>query len=218
MVFGILDDTHLSSPPGTALLSDLGIVRGQPEQVNLKITTGAGAGVGVGSDLTELKRGTGRNAHVVLVPQPSDDPRDPLNWPQWKKELCFWTLAFAASLDGAVGPMVGPGYVLLAAQFGVSVDEVASSFGGVVLGLGCFMLFQNALAVKFGHRVVYLGSVSLMFITTIWCALSPNMASIRASRVFQGFGISALQTSVRVPLLIYETDELTFVQLSRVDD
>lgn len=35
--------------------------------------------------------------------------------------------------------MVGPGYVLLSNQFGVSVDEVASSFGAILLGLGCFM-------------------------------------------------------------------------------
>ena len=80
-----------------------------------------------------------------------------LNWPRWKKEACFWTLyvvlstkrplpnkkklsrSFAASLDGALAPMVGPGYVLLSAQFGVSVDEVASSFGSILLGLGCFM-------------------------------------------------------------------------------
>lgn len=47
--------------------------------------------------------------------------------------------AFAASLDGALSPMVGPGYVLLSKQFGVSVDDVASSFGSILLGLGCFM-------------------------------------------------------------------------------
>ena len=46
--------------------------------------------------------------------------------------------AFAATLDGALSPMVGPGYVLLSDQFGISVDEVASSFGSVLLGLGCF--------------------------------------------------------------------------------
>ncbi len=27
-----------------------------------------------------LKHGTGRNAHIVLSPQPSGDPNDPLNW------------------------------------------------------------------------------------------------------------------------------------------
>lgn len=32
--------------------------------------------------LSHLKKGTGRHSHVVLVPQPSDDPNDPLNWPK----------------------------------------------------------------------------------------------------------------------------------------
>ncbi|KAF5375213.1 hypothetical protein D9758_000497 [Tetrapyrgos nigripes] len=181
MTFGILEDKHLQRVPGTALLSDLGVLHGQEITID---------------EAGTLKRGTGRHAHVILVPQPSDDPADPLNWPRWKKEACFWTLAFAASLDGALSPMVGPGYVLLSEQFGVSVDEIASSFGAILLGLACFMLFQGALAVKFGHRIVYLGSVTLMFISCIWCAASPNLASIRASRVFQGFGMSALQSLV----------------------
>jgi hypothetical protein len=65
---------------------------------------------------SKLKRGTGRDAHVVLVPQPSDDPNDPyvsysfdyqylnhyqhrLNWPRWKKEACFWTLYVVLSTE-----------------------------------------------------------------------------------------------------------------------
>ena len=78
--------------PGTGLLSDQGVVHGH------KFTIDEAKG---------LKRGTGKNAHVVLIPQPSDDPRDPcvvnfsnvlrltvtrLNWPKWKKDACFWTL------------------------------------------------------------------------------------------------------------------------------
>ncbi|KAI0040661.1 MFS general substrate transporter [Auriscalpium vulgare] len=181
MAFGILDDKHMDRVPGTALLSELGIVHGQEVTID---------------EATHLKRGTGRYAHVVLNPQPSDDPRDPLNWPRWKKEACFWTLAFAASLDGALSPMTGPSYVLLSKQFNVSVDDIASSFGAILLGLGCFMFIQGSFAVKFGHRIVYLCSVFLMFVACIWCAVSPNLASIRASRVFQGFGMSALQSLV----------------------
>ena len=66
--------------PGTGLLSDQGIVHGH--EVALAEAKG-------------LKRGTGKYAHVVLIPQPSDDPRDPLNWPRWRKEACFWTLYVA---------------------------------------------------------------------------------------------------------------------------
>lgn len=32
-----------------------------------------------GLDKSQLKHGSGRFSHVILVPQPSDDPNDPLN-------------------------------------------------------------------------------------------------------------------------------------------
>ena len=28
-----------------------------------------------------------KSGKTILVPQPSDDPNDPLNWPRWRKEL-----------------------------------------------------------------------------------------------------------------------------------
>ena len=90
------DDHKLEKVPGTGLLSDQGIVHGHEIAID---------------EAKDLKRGTGKYAHVVLIPQPSDDPRDPyvvlplsipgldpnivnvsLNWPAWKKEACFWTL------------------------------------------------------------------------------------------------------------------------------
>jgi hypothetical protein len=49
-----------------------------------------------------LKHGTGKNAHIVLAPQPSEDPNDPLNWPRPLKELNLFILAFGATLHAAV--------------------------------------------------------------------------------------------------------------------
>ncbi|KAM5538316.1 hypothetical protein V8D89_007918 [Ganoderma adspersum] len=147
----------------------------------------------VPDEAEELKHGTGASSHIILIPQPSDDPCDPLNWPRWKKEACFWSLIFATSLAGVLSPVASAGYVLLAKQFDVSVDEITSTFGALLLGLGIFMLVQNTLAVKYGHRIVFLLSTFLMFISCVWNALSPDLASIRAARIFQGFGMSAPQ-------------------------
>lgn len=36
-----------------------------------------------------LKRGSGKESHIVLVPQPADDPNDPLNWSNSKKMAVF---------------------------------------------------------------------------------------------------------------------------------
>lgn len=41
----------------------------------------------VQSTNTQLKYDTTGASPILLVPQPSDDPADPLNWPLWKRDL-----------------------------------------------------------------------------------------------------------------------------------
>jgi hypothetical protein len=51
-------------------------------------------------DITHsLKHATGSDAHIVLSPQPSEDPNDPLNWPKWKKELIVAILCLGSMLN-----------------------------------------------------------------------------------------------------------------------
>lgn len=73
MPLGILEDTKLENVPGTAPLNELG-------QDN--------AYSGIDPALMKHDE-TGK---IVLVPQPSDSPNDPYNWPRLKKEL--FTVAF----------------------------------------------------------------------------------------------------------------------------
>ncbi len=39
-----------------------------------------------------------KDGRTRLIPQPSEDPADPLNWPQRKKNLILFIVAFAALL------------------------------------------------------------------------------------------------------------------------
>jgi hypothetical protein len=74
-----LVDKRLDHVPGTVLLND--------EAAHSEAITG------------NLKHGKGRNAHIVLSPQPSEDPNDPLNWPQLKKEAIIAILCLGAMLN-----------------------------------------------------------------------------------------------------------------------
>jgi hypothetical protein len=38
------------------------------------------------------------DGHTVLIPQPSDDPRDPLNWSKYRKHLFLLIISAAAFL------------------------------------------------------------------------------------------------------------------------
>jgi hypothetical protein len=108
MGLGVLEDHHLQHVPGTALLAD--IVEASQHQHR-------------GRDTSALKHGTGRNADIVLVPQPSESPRDPLNWPQWKKELLLLIISIDTAVVGAWGPMISPGFAQMAMQFNMSYNS-----------------------------------------------------------------------------------------------
>jgi hypothetical protein len=62
-----------------------------------------------------LRHGTGKNAHIVLAPQPSHHPNDPLNWPLWKRNLVFSIIVFGVMIHGVVPVSKGfiPGIILL---------------------------------------------------------------------------------------------------------
>jgi hypothetical protein len=82
MGLGILDDDKLPHVPGTVPLDE---VAGHTE-----------------NQTADLKHATGKDSNIILAPQPSEDPNDPLNWSHLEKDfvlaiLCFGTIINAAT-------------------------------------------------------------------------------------------------------------------------
>mgnify|MGYP001569924542 CR=1 FL=1 len=75
---------------------------------------------------TRLLRGLTRPLppQTILLPQPSDDPRDPLNWSEWRKTCILLILAAAAFggdfQSGAGTPLLEP----QALEWGMTLTEV----------------------------------------------------------------------------------------------
>lgn len=72
MGLGVLDNTDGHHVPGTVILDQ--------------------SAAGPSESHEHLKRGSGKESHIVLVPQPADDPNDPLNWSNSKKLAVFATI------------------------------------------------------------------------------------------------------------------------------
>lgn len=51
----------------------------------------------LGLDKVHLKHD--QTGKVVLIPQPSDSPNDPYNWPKWKKEMFMLTIRESFFVD-----------------------------------------------------------------------------------------------------------------------
>lgn len=136
--------------------------------------------------LEEVFQHGGGSAEVILVPQPSDSPKDPLNWPRVRKELAFAAILFGCCTTGVIGPLLVPGFNIVAANLDVSLTKVALLNGALVMGLGFGVYVCGALATVCGNRMLYLVTSALLVPFTCWGAAAQSYNSLLAARVFQG--------------------------------
>ncbi|KAL4808251.1 major facilitator superfamily domain-containing protein [Aspergillus unguis] len=167
MAFGILEPKH-GVAPGTVILSH------QSESPSEHDTKG-----------------------IVLVPQPSDSPNDPLNWPQWKKDFILLIISLQSSVVGAYGPMLGPGFVEIAAELNVSVNEISQATSYLVLACGLGLFLSNPLAKCFGKRPVYLVCGVILFAASVWGAATEGYGSFLGSRLVGGLGMGPYEVLVQ---------------------
>ncbi|KAK5064354.1 hypothetical protein LTR84_000187 [Exophiala bonariae] len=172
----ILDDVSLAHVPGTVILDD---AKSTSQVVH------------------QLKHGTGRNRHVVLVPQPSEDVNDPLNWSTGKKLAAYLVTLFGTCLyAGCTSPLLNAGLLVIAGEFKVGIMDVALLAGEQMLVVGVTSPFVLALARKYGKRPIYLFSSIMAVIGTVVCQTANEFPTLRAGRVVQGFSVTAYESIV----------------------
>src|SRR5690349_13239744 len=88
---------------------------------------------------------------------------NPLQWPQWRKELILFIVGLSAAVVGAYGPMLSPGFLDIAHDLNISVDVLAQSTAWLILTIGLGLFITNPLAKLFGRRPVYLLAIVIMF-------------------------------------------------------
>ena len=144
-----------------------------------------------------LKTASGRNSHIVLSPQPSDDPNDPLNWPQWRKNLLLVLISLVATLTNAIGPMVSTAFRQISSEYGISIDAATSATGGTFsLTVGLTTFLSTAGAVKYGKRPMFILSTFFLIVFSIWANFAPNVIHLAIARALQGVAAAPFETLV----------------------
>lgn len=96
-------------------------------------------------------------------------------------------------LGGGMTPILAAGFDNVAATYQVSIPQVALTTGLYMMGLGIGSVVASPTAILFGKRPVYLVSIILFLISSVWCALSPNYSSLVVARIFQGLAVSPVE-------------------------
>ncbi|ODQ52981.1 MFS general substrate transporter [Saitoella complicata NRRL Y-17804] len=127
------------------------------------------------------------DGHTVLIPQPSDDPNDPLNWSWTKKHLILMVISAAAILPDFGSATGAPLLTVQGEYWGMSPDTVNHSQDGNVMMLGVGGLFAVAFSAYFGRLPVLFYFILLATATAYWCAGAVTFDSFMAARILNGF-------------------------------
>ena len=178
---GILEDSKLLHVPGTVLLDQSAVKEAAPGAASL------------------LRHGQNRDANIVLVPQPSNDPNDPLNWSYGKKMTVLGvTLSGSIFYFAVISAMLNPAFPTMAKDLHSTLPKIVLTAGWFGITVGITGPFYSAVAHKYGKRPCFLFGATMALIAHIVGATAGvrSYPGLVAARVLQGFSASPYEALV----------------------
>ncbi|RDW80295.1 MFS general substrate transporter-24 [Coleophoma cylindrospora] len=142
----------------------------------------------------------GNDGTLVLYPQPSEDPNDPLNWSHKRKIVnfsiaAFYVLMVFGMLD--IGVVVFQDYNTL---LGISYADLNNTFAANCVGLAFGCLVFIPFSIKYGRRPVYLVTTFALFLCAIWSAALRNYSNMIGVNLIDGLAGAVADTIVQMTI------------------
>lgn len=142
--------------------------------------------IDVDGNIPGLHGNTSSDRDIVLQPQPSEDPEDPLNWSLRRKLLAtscvlIYTLMIALP-SGSVYSVVTP----IEEATGLDLDVLNTGTGVMFLAYGWACVLWQPLALQYGKRPAYLASMTASIAIMGTAPLCTTRSLYLANKALQG--------------------------------
>ncbi|CAN8102762.1 unnamed protein product [Discula destructiva] len=187
MGLGVLEDHAMDHVPGTSRYFD------DPEHSLQRSANGTGTSTGV-SPLVKTTAGG-----IILVPQPSDDPNDPLNWPLWRRDMITLILSVSAIFATCLGSILAANTVTISLYISRTFTDVAELTGYFLLGTGVAAIFFVPSSRVWGKRHTFIFGIIVLVFSSVWGGVvgrQKNYHSFLWARIIQGVGCAPFEALV----------------------
>ncbi|KAK7600660.1 hypothetical protein V3481_002191 [Fusarium oxysporum f. sp. vasinfectum] len=152
---------------------------------------------------------------IVLVPRPSSDPNDPLNWSHRRKLLAV-SMSYLYVLGTGIATSLQ--YSVLAditKDTGISTANLVQGTGVMFLFFGWACLIWQPIALTYGRRGVYLITMLLTIPIMVWTAYSTSAGEWFAHRILVGIIVSPIESLCEVTVfdLFFAHNRGTYMSL-----
>ena len=145
--------------------------------------------------------GLKKDGSVVLVPQPTDSPNDPLNWSLARKYWHGLVVCVITALTAATSNDAGAAQYNENLELGVSYNSFNTGSGILFLGIGYWTLLISPAAWLYGRRITYLVCMSLGLLGGVWFALGQNTNDALWNQLLVGASESCAEANVQLSLM-----------------
>ncbi|KAH7108811.1 major facilitator superfamily domain-containing protein [Dactylonectria macrodidyma] len=127
-------------------------------------------------------------SHRVLIPQPSHDPHDPLNWKRSWKLSAIITVSTMTFTQGFAPLALAPMFPYLIQDYQSTVGDVIQFTGVTILALGFSNFIWAPISSSFGRRPVYFVSQLVCVASHIIRARATTYRTFMGSCILNGIG------------------------------
>ncbi|KAJ6780585.1 hypothetical protein PWT90_04068 [Aphanocladium album] len=142
---------------------------------------------------------------LILTPQPSDDPNDPLNWSIRRRDLITFLLCWAGILATSLGSILAANTFILIGTIALTITDAVVLTGYVLAGAGGAVIFFVPSARVYGKRHLFLLGLIIVVATSAWAGSVPleadtpedakrHFRSMAGARAIQGVGLAPFES------------------------
>ncbi|KAK1978878.1 major facilitator superfamily transporter [Colletotrichum cereale] len=142
-----------------------------------------------------------KHGDIVLVPQPTSSPDDPLRWSLPRKVWHSFLVLYIVGLTAATSNNASSGSEGVNKEYGISYDVFNTGAGVLFIAIGYWTLLSSPLVHLYGRRLGYLISMVVNIAGLVWYARISTVAGVVWSQLFVGAAESVGEATVQLSLL-----------------